>query len=292
MSDGRPHHTPGSRAAAFFDLDKTVITRSSALAFVPHFYSAGLLNRRTLVRSVYGNVGLGIEHEQSRVERLRRSITSMCRGWDVDEVGRIVAETLQDVVTPLIYAEAEDLIANHRHAGRDVVLVSASGMEFAAPIGAMLGVDHIRATEMTIADGHYTGEIEFYCYGERKAEAVRGLAAEHGYDLAASFAFSDSITDLPMLTAVGHPVAVNPDHRLRRHAEEYGWPILDFTPTAPQRRRHTDAGPAITAATVAGAVGAGVLAGCALGWCLRSRQPDGRPADTPRTDPQNRCAPA
>ncbi|MGW0036756.1 HAD family hydrolase [Gordonia sp. NPDC003376] len=292
MSDGRLYHAPASRAAAFFDLDKTVITRSSALAFVPHFYSAGLLDRRTLVRSVYGNVGLGIEHDRSRVERLRRSITSMCRGWDVDEVGRIVAETLQDVVTPLIYAEAEDLIADHRHAGRDVVLVSASGIEFAAPIGAMLGVDHIRATVMAVTDGHYTGEIEFYCYGERKAEAMRGLATEHGYDLAASFAFSDSITDLPMLTAVGHPVAVNPDRRLRRHAEENGWPILDFTPSAPRRRDRTDAGPAIAAATMVGAVGAGVIAGCALGRLLGSRRPGGRRTDTPGTISQSRCAPA
>ena len=92
----------------------------------------------------------------------------------------------------------------------------------------MLGADRVVATQMVVADGKYTGEIETYAYGPTKAEAVRELAAAEGYDLARSFAYSDSVTDLPMLEAVGHPYAVNPDRALRKVAVERGWPVLDF----------------------------------------------------------------
>ena len=142
----------------------------------------------------------------------------------------IVAETLHNVVDPLVYDEAVSLIEEHHLAGRDVVIVSASGAEVVEPIGEMLGADRVVATRMQVVDGRYTGEIDYYAYGENKAAAMRRLAEEHDYDLARSYAYSDSITDLPMLEAVGHPYAVNPDRELRRQAAARGWPVLRVHP--------------------------------------------------------------
>jgi phosphoserine phosphatase len=173
----------------------------------------------------------------------------------------IVAETLHKVVDPLVYDEAVSLIEEHHGAGRDVVIVSASGVEVVEPIGELLGADAVVATRMQVADGRYTGAIDFYAYGENKAAALRRLAEEHNYDLSRSYAYSDSVTDLHMLEEVGHPFAVNPDRELRRVANERGWPVLVFTrPVALRRRmrlpqsRPTLAALALGTATVVGGV--------------------------------------
>ncbi len=112
--------------------------------------------------------------------------------------------------------------------------MSTSGQEMVGPIGALLGAALVIATRMEIAEGCYTGQMEFYAYGEAKAQRVRELAAERGYQLADCYAYSDSVTDLPMLEAVGRPHAVNPDRALRRLAQQRGWPVLAFRelPTA------------------------------------------------------------
>jgi phosphoserine phosphatase len=115
--------------------------------------------------------------------------------------------------------------------------VSASGTEVVEPIGELLGADGVVATQMEIVDGRYTGEIDYYAYGANKAEALRRLAEEHHYDLARSYAYSDSVTDLHMLEAVGHPFAVNPDRELRREANTRGWPVLVFTRPVALRSR-------------------------------------------------------
>jgi HAD superfamily hydrolase (TIGR01490 family) len=227
-----------ARSAAFFDLDKTVIAKSSSLAFSRPFYRGGLINRRAVLRSGYAQfvylVG-GADHDQ--MERMRAYLQELCAGWPVSQVQDIVAETLHTLIDPIVYDEAVALIEEHHAAGRDVVIVSSSGEEVVGPIGAMLGADAVVATRMVVADGRYTGEIEFYAYGPAKAEALERLAAEHGYDLAASYAYSDSHTDLPMLSAVGNPVAVNPDRALRREAQEREWPVLTFTTPVAMRRR-------------------------------------------------------
>ena len=168
----------------------------------------------------------------------------------------IVAETLHDIVDPLVFAEAADLIADHKLRGHDVIVVSASGEEIVAPIAAALGATHSVATSMREEDGHYTGEVDFYCYGPGKVEAMEELAAEYGYDLAASYAYSDSITDLPMLEAVGHPTAVNPDRALRKEAAGNGWPILTFSNPVSLRARDCQTQSTTTVAATA-AVGIG-----------------------------------
>ena len=218
-----------ARAAAFFDLDKTVIAKSSTLAFSKPFYRGGLVNRRAVLKSSFAQfVYLLQGADEDSMDRMRDYLKTLCAGWPVEQVNAIVAETLHELIDPMVYAEAVALFDQHRSAGVDVVIVSSSGEEVVGPIGDMLGVDHVIATRMVVEDGRYTGEIAFYAYGEGKAEAIRALAAERGYDLQQSWAYSDSATDRPMLELVGNPVAVNPDKALRRHAAEQGWRLREF----------------------------------------------------------------
>jgi HAD superfamily hydrolase (TIGR01490 family) len=253
-------------AAAFFDLDKTVIAKSSTLAFGRPFFQGGLINRRAVLKGAYAQFVFSLAGaDADQMERMRQQITAMTTGWDVAAVHEIVRETLHEIVDPLVYAEAADLIDAHRAAGRDVVIVSSSGADMVEPIGEMLGVDRVVATRMVIRDGRYTGGVDFYAYGANKAAAMREIAAEEGWDLADCWAYSDSVTDLPMLEAVGHPTAVNPDRALRRIAAERGWPVLVFTRPVSLRSRFSGARtPMVTGA----AVGAAVVG---LAWYARRR---------------------
>jgi phosphoserine phosphatase len=131
------------------------------------------------------------------------------------------------------------------------------------PIGELLGITDIIATRMVVEDGRYTGEVEFYAAGPNKAVAVRELAAERSYDLADSYAYSDSISDTPLLETVGHPTAVNPDRALRKAAIERGWPILEFRHPVPLMRRLRER-PAVPVAAAALGVGVGVAIGLAV----------------------------
>ena len=169
--------------------------------------------------------------------RTRDYLAALCKGWRVEQVQQIVAETLDELINPYVYAEAAVLIAEHQAAGRDVVLVSASGDEMVRPIGELLGVTDVIATRMSIVDGRYSGEVEFYAAGPSKVVGVRELAAARGYDLAQCYAYSDSSSDLPCWSAVGHPSAVNPDRALRRVAVENCWPVLEFRHPVPLGRR-------------------------------------------------------
>ncbi|HLU44439.1 MAG TPA: HAD-IB family hydrolase [Natronosporangium sp.] len=257
------------RSAAFFDLDRTVIAKSSVLAFGRPFYRDGLIRRRDVVKAAYSQLMFRLGGaDEAAMARMRDYLTRLCAGWSVEQVSQIVAETLDELINPYIYAEAGELIAQHRAAGRDVVLVSASGEEIVRPIASLLGIEHVIATRMAVADGRYTGEIEFYAAGEAKVEAVQQLAAERGYDLARSYAYSDSISDLPLLSAVGHPTAVNPDRALRRAALERGWEIREFRHPVPLRIRLRGS----RAVPVAAALGVGVGIAVGLAWYGRRRR--------------------
>ncbi len=264
-----PTRTAHRRGAAFFDLDKTIIAKSSVLAFGRPFYQSGLINRRAVLRSAYAQFVFALAGaDADQIERMRAYLAGMCTGWDVNQVREIVAETLHEIIDPLVYDEAVALIAEHQCAGRDVIIVSSSGAEVVRPIGEMLGADYVIATEMVEQDGRYTGEISRYVYAEEKAAAIRELADQRGYDLAASYAYSDSATDLPMLETVGHPVPVNPDKALRAASVERGWRPLTFSNAVPLRHRLSPAAHPAGAATVA-AIGVGAVA---LGWALIRRR--------------------
>jgi HAD superfamily hydrolase (TIGR01490 family) len=260
----RLHFRPVGVSAAFFDLDKTVIAKSSALAFGRPFYRDGLISRRDVVKSAYAQLmfRLGGGTDEQAMARTRDYLAALCKGWRVEQVQQIVAETLDELINPYVYAEAAMLIAEHQAAGRDVVLVSASGDEMVRPIGELLGITDIIATRMGIVDGRYSGEVEFYAAGPSKVTGVRELAMARGYDLAECYAYSDSSSDLPLLEAVGHPSAVNPDRALRRAAVENAWPILEFRHPIPLGRRLRDR-PAVPVAAALG-VGVGVAIGLAI----------------------------
>jgi HAD superfamily hydrolase (TIGR01490 family) len=250
--------------AAFFDLDKTVIAKSSTLAFTGKLYKAGILGRRTLLRAAIGQlmyVTFGADEDQ--LDRAREAMLELTKGWDRAEIEKIVTEALEEVVAPLVYAEALFLIDEHVREGRDVYIVSASPEEVVRPLARYIGVENVIATQAKVDEqGLYTGEVELYAYGPDKALAVRDLAAEKGIALSESYAYSDSVTDQPLLELVGHPVAVNPDRDLKKLAEERQWPILGFKREVSLAERLTQPVPLISGATVATAIGA------AIAWAM------------------------
>ncbi|MBF6053715.1 inhibition of morphological differentiation protein [Streptomyces eurocidicus] len=272
---GRVENHSLSRTAAFFDLDKTVIAKSSTLTFSKSFYQGGLINRRAVLRTAYAQfvfLAGGADHDQ--MERMREYLSALCRGWNVQQVREIVAETLHELIDPIIYDEAASLIEAHHTAGRDVVIVSTSGAEVVEPIGELLGADRVVATRMVIEDGAFTGEIEYYAYGPTKAEAIRALAESEGYDLARCYAYSDSATDVPMLETVGHPHAVNPDRALRREAVARDWPILSFDhPVRLKQRVPALSMPSRPALVAAAAVGAAAATAGLVWLASRRREP-------------------
>ena len=172
------------------------------------------------------------------------------------------------MIDPYVYQEALDLMAEHRAVGRPLYIVSSSPEEIVRPLARHFGVAGVIATRAEVSgDNRYTGELEFYAYGELKAQAIRELAERAGLDLEASFAYSDSATDLPMLEAVGHPVAVNPDKDLRKVAEERSWEILQFRRPVRLRSRIASAVPAGKPTVAAAAAGA-VAVAAVLAWVV------------------------
>jgi HAD superfamily hydrolase (TIGR01490 family) len=250
--------------AAFFDLDKTIIAKSSVLAFGRPFYREGLLSRRAIVKSAYAQVVfMLVGADESKMEKLREAMLGLTRGWDQAHVAQIVRETLDEVVSPIIFAEALELFAEHHAAGREIVIVSSAPAEVVEPLAEFLGADRAIATRAELDDeGRYTGRLAFYAYGPHKAEAVRELAARDGIDLASSYAYSDSVTDLPMLETVGHPVAVNPDRDLARVARDRDWEIREFRQPVRLRDRVPvpPRGPTIAVSGALAVAGAGAAA--------------------------------
>ena len=215
--------------AAFFDLDKTIVARSSPLALGKSFFKEGLISRSWLLKSLYAQLMFHLMGaDEAKMLKMQKEAARMTEGWEAEKVRRVVTEVLEDVISPLIYAEALEVLHDHREAGRLLCIVSSSPEEVVEPLALMIQVDRFIASKPRIEDGKYTGELDFYAYGPHKAEAIRKLAADSDIDLAGSFAYSDSITDLPMLEVVGNPVAVNPDKELRKVAEERNWPLESF----------------------------------------------------------------
>ncbi len=248
-------------SAAFFDLDKTIIATSSSAAFSRPFMREGLVTRADAVRAAYAHFLFSIGGADERqTSRLRDALSELAKGWEVAKVTSIVSETIHELIDPVVYQEALALIRRHQDNGREVVIVSASGAELVAPIAELLGAEHWIASQMEIKDGLYTGEITFYAYGESKAQAIRDLADEQGFNLEASYAYSDSITDAPMLNAVGHGFVVNADRGLRRAAAKNGWGMLRFRKPVALRKSDATGSAIATVAFLALGVVIGALA--------------------------------
>lgn len=253
--------------AAFFDLDKTIIAKSSTLAFTKPMFKAGLLSGSTLAKAGIAQVyyqAFGADHDQ--LQRIKEELSSLTEGWDHAEVEALVAETVNEVVAPLVYAEALAIIDDHKREGRKVVVISASPEEIVRPLCHYLGIADVIATTSEIdEEGRYTGRIERYAYGQVKADAMAEMAAAEDIDLRESYAYSDSVTDLPMLNIVGHPVVVNPDSELAAIAEERGWEVRNFESAVTLRDK-------LASKAVPGAAVVTGIAAVLAYWALKGRK--------------------
>ena len=242
---------PDEPGAAFFDLDRTLMEGSSAFQFGRAAYRAGLVNRRVLARDAWENVLFRLRGStDAGTDALRARIGELLTGVHVRELQRLAPAVLAGVL-PRLYPQMLELAYRHQDAGRPIIICTAAAQEMADLMAVVLTFDGAVGSVSEVVDGQYTGRPGGpFTYREGKAQAIRELAAREGIDLAASWGYSDSESDLPMLRAVGHPVAVNPDGTLARVAKQEGWEILRFERL---NRRLRFAGALVGAAALGGA---------------------------------------
>jgi HAD superfamily hydrolase (TIGR01490 family) len=272
-----PEPAPGKRAAAFFDLDKTLMQGSSAFQFARAVREAGLRSRRQLLADAAMNLSFRVRGAtDERSEALRNLIAHQMQGIRVREMERLGVRVLARIL-PKLYPEMLTIAYEHQDAGRPVFIVTAAAQGLADVLANVLLFDGAVGSGLSeIEDGVYTGRpTGAFLYREAKAVAIRAMAEEHGFDLDASYAYSDSTSDLPMLSIVGHPVVVNPDAELRRLAREHGWEIRRLDPI----RRHLATGAGLLFAAAAGVAAAAIVT---------SRRAKGRDSPT-RPAPYNRA---
>jgi HAD superfamily hydrolase (TIGR01490 family) len=248
--------TPGV-AAAFFDLDRTLIAGSSAFEFGRAAYRAGFLSRRQLARDAWENVLFRLKGStDERTDALKQRIGEALAGVRVRDMQRLAPAVLGGVL-PKLYPQMLEIAYAHQDAGRPIFICTAASQEMAELMAIVLTFDGAIGSVSEIVDGRYTGrEGGAFTYREGKAQAMRDVARRERIDLSASWAFTDSESDLPMLRAVGHPVAVNPDAELARIAAAEGWDVLRFDRL---QRRLRLAGGAVTAAALGGVAAAAAL---------------------------------
>jgi HAD superfamily hydrolase (TIGR01490 family) len=220
---------PEEKGAAFFDLDRTLIAGSSAFQFGRAAYRAGLVSRRQLVEDAWENVRFRLRGStDASTDALRERVGQLLEGVRVRDIQRLAPDVLAGVL-PRLYPRVLALAYAHQDAGRPIFICTAASQEIAELMAIVLTFDGAVGSVAEVVDGHYTGRAGGpFTYREGKAEAIRELAVREGLDLQASWAYSDSESDLPMLRLVGHPVAVNPDAELGRVARAEGWEIIRF----------------------------------------------------------------
>src|SRR3954453_23164762 len=248
------------RGAAFFDLDRTLMAGSSGMHFARAAYGSGIVGRRQLMR-------WGVEHVHFRLKGSTDERTAQLLSQVKELLGGIPARDIQRLapgllagVLPRIYPQMLDEVRSHQDADRPTFIVSAAGNDLVEMLARVLGMEGGIGTQYEVdGEGLLTGRIvEPFVYADGKVAAMRRFAEEHDINLSESWAYSDSVSDLPMLRAVGHPVVVNPDANLARRAGEDGWEIMRFDKLGRRLR--------IAAATsaVAAVAGAGGYAGARL----------------------------
>lgn len=265
-----PGAAPARGGAAFFDLDKTLMQGSSAFQFGRAAYQAGLLSRRQLIADGVANLRFrlhGSNDEDSLA--LRDRISASLAGVRVVDLERLGVPVLAGIL-PRVYPEMLKLAHEHQDAGRKAYIVTAASQELADILATVMSFDGAIGSDISaVRDGVYTGTpVGRFAYRSGKAEAIADLAASEGIDLAESYAYSDSESDLPMLETVGHPVAVNPDGPLAAIARERGWPVIHLD----RLGRRLRAGAVLAAATAAGGFG-----GAAVVARVRGRRRRGLP---------------
>jgi HAD superfamily hydrolase (TIGR01490 family) len=215
--------------AAFFDLDRTLVARSSSLALAGTFRRRGLIGRRQVLAAFVAQlffVRFGAGH--SRVGQTAQRGVAVLAGLPVETLREIVDEAVDAVLKPLVFREALDLAIEHAAKGERTFIVTGALQDVAEALARELGFDSAAGSRAEVADGVFTGRLERRLYGPAKADALHELASAESIELASSYAYSDSHTDLEFLEAVGHPVAVNPDRELRKVALARGWPVRQF----------------------------------------------------------------
>ncbi|CAN5898884.1 HAD-IB family hydrolase [soil metagenome] len=242
-------------AAAFFDLDRTLIAGASTFVFGWVAWRRGLVATADLLGDAASAMSFrltGGSDEQS--DMVRDRILEAVKGRQREEVTSLNDDILPRLLNS-VRPETRTVVERHHDAGRDTYIVSASPIELVGPLAGALGMTGAIATESEVVDGSYTGRLlSTFCYGEGKVERVRALSAAKGYDLRLCYAYSDSRSDLPLLEAVGHPVAVNPDATLRKAARSRNWPVVHFA------RRAKMTVTAITSGVATAGFGAGMYA--------------------------------
>jgi HAD superfamily hydrolase (TIGR01490 family) len=220
----------GGRAAAFFDLDKTLMAGSSGMVFARVAHRHGLVPRKQLAKwgadhLLYRLRGSTDAQTNSLLEVAQRVFADVPER----EITRMGPELMAGIL-PRIYPQMLDEVHRHQDEGRATFIVSAAGNDLVSSLARVLGMEGGIGTRWEVgADDAYTGRMDGpFVYGEGKVEAMRRFADEHEIDLSASYAYSDSASDLPMLRSVGHPVAVNPDAALAEIAKVEGWPVMRF----------------------------------------------------------------
>jgi HAD superfamily hydrolase (TIGR01490 family) len=228
LPGGRLPADAAASGAAFFDLDRTLIRRSSMLALAPTLKRHGLIGWRSLARaSVWHAVYLVRGVSSKELSNVAEQTFRLMRGWPVEQLQQLIAEQIEPLAA-LAFPDAITRMRAHQARGERAIVVSSSLSDLVEPLALRLGLDGAIASRAGVADGRYTGRIESFLHGAAKADAVRAYAAEHGIELAASSAYTDSRSDVQLLHAVGHPYAVNPDRALQRTAEAEHWPVLRF----------------------------------------------------------------
>ena len=251
-------------AAAFFDLDRTLMAGSSAYHFGRAMYKAGQMSRRQIARDAVDQIRFRLRGaSDAAVNALLDRVLEGIEGRRVVDLRRLTPEVLAGIL-PRIYPQMLDVVREHQDAGRPTYIATAASQPAAEILAEALVMDGAIGTKWEIADGLYTGRLDgAFAYGEGKASRLREFAAERGIDLVESWAYTDAVSDLPMLEAVGHPVAVNPDAELAESAQREGWVILRFEKLGAQLR-----------------VAAGLVVAAAIGgsgsWLAARRRARGR----------------
>jgi HAD superfamily hydrolase (TIGR01490 family) len=254
-------------AAAFFDLDRTLLAGSSAYHFGRAVYKAGRLSRRQLARDAVDQAKFRLwGSTDAAVNALLDRIMEGIKGQRVSDLARLTPDVLAGIL-PRIYPQMMKVVRDHQDAGLRCYIVTAASQEMVVKLADVLAMDGAIGTPSEVVDGVYTGKLAGpFVYGEGKAQAMRRFAAEQGIDLERSWAYSDSASDLPMLEAVGHPVAVNPDAELEEVARHEGWDIFRFEKLG-QRLRIAGTALAVAVAAAGGAI---------VAEARRSRRPGAR----------------